>query len=107
MILIEPRADDSPIVREVSTPHFLRLGAAEASWAGDPIPGSVDEAAAYFRQYSPRFWCFYSAEAADLWAEQFTGPESDTLRHAARYFLASSVHRPGRGAPVSYESASG
>ena len=97
MIVIEIPTEPGrlPSVVELSAPDFLRLGIIEAFRAGDPIPTSIDEAAAYLRHYHPNLWPFHSAEAADLWAEQFPGPHSGAVRFAVRSFMAA-IHNPKR-----------
>ena len=109
MILIEQAAehDELPIIRVVATLHFLRLAEAEAYRAGDPIPVSEDEAAAYLRQHSPYLWTFYSPEEMDRWAEQFAGPQAAALCQVSRLFLASFYLRPDSLEPVLYEAANG
>jgi len=92
MILIEMQGPcGSPVIREVGPPDLLRRAVREAYQAGDPIPVSVDEAAAYLREYSPRFWAFYSCESADRWADQYHGPQSDTIRRAIRHFMTANA----------------
>ena len=105
MILIEMHEpDEMPTIREVGQLHFLRLAVVEAYRAGDPIPASVDEAAAYLRQHSPRVWAFYSLESADQWADQCPGPHGDALRFIVGDFVVTRYAEQSENLqPIIYE----
>jgi hypothetical protein len=91
MILVELfNPGELPSVSRVPQPYLIRLAVVEAYREGSPIPSTVDEAAAFLRHHSPRYWTFYTPDEADKWAESYEGEQGEGIRHAVRYFVADS-----------------
>ena len=90
MILVElTNPHDLPSVREVASSYLLRLAVIAAFSAKRPIPETVDEAAAVLRDHSPTLWAFYSIEAAEDWADRYTGQQAEGVRYAVRHYSAT------------------
>jgi hypothetical protein len=91
MILVElHQKGNRPTVRRVPPPYLLRLAVVEAYRQGLPIPATVDEATAFLRGDSPRFWTFYGPDEADKWAESYEGAQGEAVRQAVKDFVAGS-----------------
>jgi hypothetical protein len=91
MIIIElfSGKDETPSIYEVSQPHLIRLAVVEAYRAGNPIPATVPDAAAYLCDHSPRFWAFHSIEAASDWVRRYNGPSHALIKFIVQNYLVS------------------